>query len=169
MSLKVSRRGAVPPFIAMEVLREANERRPRQRMERSDPQLTQRADPGSDFKAPFERKTRATISNLVQSGGGQVQVTSNQSIVFGANGDITSVSINDAGLQSPLDLRVEKTRLWWGNTAGATGYDVVRGSLDQLQGTAGNLPLAAALTVVPMFIMGIYLWFAKRLGAFDAL
>ena len=38
-----------------------------------------------------------------------------------------------------------------------------------LQGTAGNLPLAAALTVVPMVIMGIYLWFAKRLGAFDAL
>ena len=38
-----------------------------------------------------------------------------------------------------------------------------------LQGTSGNLPLAAALTVVPMFIMGIYLWFAKRLGAFDAL
>jgi putative spermidine/putrescine transport system permease protein len=38
-----------------------------------------------------------------------------------------------------------------------------------LQGTAGNLPLAAALTVVPMLIMGIYLWFAKRLGAFDAL
>jgi len=38
-----------------------------------------------------------------------------------------------------------------------------------LQGTAGNLPLAAALTVVPMFIMGLYLWFAKRLGAFDAL
>jgi len=38
-----------------------------------------------------------------------------------------------------------------------------------LQGTAGNLPLAAALTVVPMLIMGVYLWFAKRLGAFDAL
>jgi putative spermidine/putrescine transport system permease protein len=38
-----------------------------------------------------------------------------------------------------------------------------------LQGTSGNLPLAAALTVVPMLIMGIYLWFAKRLGAFDAL
>jgi putative spermidine/putrescine transport system permease protein len=38
-----------------------------------------------------------------------------------------------------------------------------------LQGTAGNLPLAAALTVVPMLIMGMYLWFAKRLGAFDAL
>jgi hypothetical protein len=29
------------------------------------------------------------------------------------NGDITSVSIVDAGLQSALDLRVEKTSLWW--------------------------------------------------------
>ncbi len=38
-----------------------------------------------------------------------------------------------------------------------------------LQGTSGNLPLAAALTVVPMIIMGVYLMAAKRLGAFDAL
>jgi putative spermidine/putrescine transport system permease protein len=37
------------------------------------------------------------------------------------------------------------------------------------QGTAGNIPLAAAFTVVPIVIMGIYLWVAKRLGAFDAL
>jgi putative spermidine/putrescine transport system permease protein len=37
------------------------------------------------------------------------------------------------------------------------------------QGTAGNIPLAAAFTVVPIIIMGIYLWLAKRLGAFDAL
>lgn len=37
------------------------------------------------------------------------------------------------------------------------------------QGTAGNIPLAAAFSVVPVIIMGIYLWFAKRLGAFDAL
>jgi putative spermidine/putrescine transport system permease protein len=37
------------------------------------------------------------------------------------------------------------------------------------QGTAGNIPLAAAFTVVPIAIMGIYLWVAKRLGAFDAL
>jgi len=37
------------------------------------------------------------------------------------------------------------------------------------QGTAGNLPLAAAFTVVPVVIMGFYLWGAKRLGAFDAL
>ncbi|MDR6294627.1 putative spermidine/putrescine transport system permease protein [Inquilinus ginsengisoli] len=39
----------------------------------------------------------------------------------------------------------------------------------QLQGTAGNVPLAAAFTVVPIVIMGIYLTAAKRLGAFDAL
>jgi putative spermidine/putrescine transport system permease protein len=37
------------------------------------------------------------------------------------------------------------------------------------QGTAGNIPLAAAFTVVPIVIMGVYLWFAKRMGAFDAL
>jgi putative spermidine/putrescine transport system permease protein len=37
------------------------------------------------------------------------------------------------------------------------------------QGTAGNIPLAAAFTVVPIVIMGIYLWIAKRMGAFDAL
>ncbi|MCB2049478.1 MAG: ABC transporter permease [Novosphingobium sp.] len=37
------------------------------------------------------------------------------------------------------------------------------------QGTAGNIPLAAAFTVVPIVIMGFYLWLAKRKGAFDAL
>ncbi len=37
------------------------------------------------------------------------------------------------------------------------------------QGTAGNIPLAAALTVVPIIIMGVYLLIARRLGAFDAL
>lgn len=39
----------------------------------------------------------------------------------------------------------------------------------QYQGTAGNIPLAAAFAVVPIVIMGFYLWFAKRKGAFDAL
>jgi putative spermidine/putrescine transport system permease protein len=37
------------------------------------------------------------------------------------------------------------------------------------QGTAGNIPLAAAFTVVPIVIMGIYLLIARRLGAFEAL
>ncbi|MDH6268723.1 putative spermidine/putrescine transport system permease protein [Rhizobium sp. SG_E_25_P2] len=37
------------------------------------------------------------------------------------------------------------------------------------QGTAGNIPLAAAFSVVPIVIMGIYLWVAKKKGAFDAL
>ena len=39
----------------------------------------------------------------------------------------------------------------------------------QQQGTAGNLPLAAAFSVVPIVIMLIYLALAKRVGAFDAL
>ena len=38
-----------------------------------------------------------------------------------------------------------------------------------LQGTAGNIPLAAAFTVVPIVIMAVYLSIAKRMGAFDAL
>jgi putative spermidine/putrescine transport system permease protein len=37
------------------------------------------------------------------------------------------------------------------------------------QGTAGNIPLAAAFTVVPAFIMIAYLMFARRTGAFEAL
>jgi putative spermidine/putrescine transport system permease protein len=39
----------------------------------------------------------------------------------------------------------------------------------QHQGTAGNIPLAAAFAVVPIVVMGLYLWMAKRKGAFDAL
>jgi len=39
----------------------------------------------------------------------------------------------------------------------------------KLQGTAGNIPLAAAFSVVPIAIMLIYLTLAKRAGAFDAL
>jgi len=38
-----------------------------------------------------------------------------------------------------------------------------------LQGTAGNIPLAAAFAVVPIAIMLVYLTVARRMGAFDAL
>ena len=37
------------------------------------------------------------------------------------------------------------------------------------QGTSGNIPLAAALTVFPMVVMIIYLAIARKLGAFEAL
>ena len=37
------------------------------------------------------------------------------------------------------------------------------------QGTAGNIPLAAAFCVVPIVVMSIYLAGARRAGAFDAL
>lgn len=39
----------------------------------------------------------------------------------------------------------------------------------QYQGTAGNLPLAAAFTLVPITIMIVYLLLARRAGAFEAL
>jgi putative spermidine/putrescine transport system permease protein len=38
-----------------------------------------------------------------------------------------------------------------------------------MQGSVGNMPLAAAFTVVPIVIIFIYLAFAKRAGAFSAL
>jgi len=37
------------------------------------------------------------------------------------------------------------------------------------QGTAGNIPLAAAFAMVPIIIMGALLTLARRIGAFDAL
>ena len=37
------------------------------------------------------------------------------------------------------------------------------------QGVAGNLPFAAAFSLVPIVVIGVYLWLAKRKGAFDAL
>jgi putative spermidine/putrescine transport system permease protein len=37
------------------------------------------------------------------------------------------------------------------------------------QGTSGNIPLAAAFTMIPITIMLIYLMVARRLGAFEAL
>ncbi len=37
------------------------------------------------------------------------------------------------------------------------------------QGTAGNVPLAAAMTMGPVVIMIVYLLIARKLGAFDAL
>ncbi len=37
------------------------------------------------------------------------------------------------------------------------------------QGTSGNIPLAAAFTLVPILIMALYLTLARKAGAFDAL
>ncbi len=38
-----------------------------------------------------------------------------------------------------------------------------------MQGSIGNVPMAAAFTVVPIVIIAVYLTVARRLGAFDAL
>jgi putative spermidine/putrescine transport system permease protein len=39
----------------------------------------------------------------------------------------------------------------------------------QFQGTAGDIPMAAAFAMAPIVIMAVYLSLAKRFGAFDAL
>ncbi len=36
------------------------------------------------------------------------------------------------------------------------------------QGVAGNVPFAAAFSLVPIVVIGAWLWLARRLGAFDA-
>ena len=51
---------------------------------------------------------------------------------------------------------------------GAPGYFIGMMVYEQ-QGTAGNIPLAAAFSVVPILLIAIYLTLARRFGAFDAL
>jgi putative spermidine/putrescine transport system permease protein len=54
------------------------------------------------------------------------------------------------------------------SVVGAPGYFIGM-MVYQQQGTAGNMPLAAAFSVVPIVLIGVYLALARRLGAFDAL
>jgi putative spermidine/putrescine transport system permease protein len=54
------------------------------------------------------------------------------------------------------------------SVVGAPGYFIGM-MVYQQQGLAGNLPLAAAFSVVPIILIMIYLSLAKRAGAFDAL
>jgi putative spermidine/putrescine transport system permease protein len=51
---------------------------------------------------------------------------------------------------------------------GAPGYFIGQ-MVYQSQGVAGNIPLAAAFSVVPIVLIAIYLTVARRMGAFDAL
>jgi putative spermidine/putrescine transport system permease protein len=51
---------------------------------------------------------------------------------------------------------------------GAPGYFIGM-MVYQQQGTAGNIPLAAAFSIVPIILIAIYLAIVRRFGAFDAL
>lgn len=51
---------------------------------------------------------------------------------------------------------------------GNSSYFIGQAVLSQ-QGTSGNIPLAAAFTMIPILIMVLYLLGAKQLGAFDAI
>ena len=54
------------------------------------------------------------------------------------------------------------------SVVGAPGYFIGM-MVYQQQGTAGNMPLAAAFSIVPIVLIAIYLALARRMGAFDAL
>jgi spore coat protein A len=60
------------------------------------------------------------------------------------NGNIANVSNTDAGLALLLDLTVQPTRLWWGTVGGASGYDIVRGSVNELRASGGDFSNALA-------------------------
>ena len=54
------------------------------------------------------------------------------------------------------------------SVVGAPGYFIGM-MVYQQQGTAGNMPLAAAFSIVPILLIAIYLALARKMGAFDAL
>jgi putative spermidine/putrescine transport system permease protein len=54
------------------------------------------------------------------------------------------------------------------SVVGAPGYFIGM-MVYQSQGVAGNIPLAAAFSVVPIVLIAVYLMLARKLGAFDAL
>ncbi len=52
---------------------------------------------------------------------------------------------------------------------GGAGSDFIGNVVYRSVGIANNVPFAAAYATVPLVVMGAYLWFAKRMGAFEAL
>ena len=52
---------------------------------------------------------------------------------------------------------------------GGAGSDFIGNVVYRNVGVASNVPFAAAFAVVPVIVMGIYLFVARRLGAFEAL
>jgi putative spermidine/putrescine transport system permease protein len=47
--------------------------------------------------------------------------------------------------------------------------DFIGTAVYKYQGAIGNIPLAAAITLVPIAVVAAWLWLARRLGAFDAI
>jgi putative spermidine/putrescine transport system permease protein len=52
---------------------------------------------------------------------------------------------------------------------GGAGSDFIGNVVYRNVGVASNVPFAAAFAVVPVIVMGVYLFIARRLGAFEAL
>jgi putative spermidine/putrescine transport system permease protein len=52
---------------------------------------------------------------------------------------------------------------------GTSKFFIGQAVYTHFQGTAGNIPLAAAFSLVPIAVMTVYIYVAKKLGAFNAL
>jgi spore coat protein A len=92
--------------------------------------------PGQSAAQVAQALANAINANAVLQAAGVSAAAAGKRVVIA--GDITALAIADTGLQSVLDLRVARTRLWWATVAGATGYDLVRGSLGTLIASAGD-------------------------------
>ena len=75
-----------------------------------------------------------------------------------------------AGRRRGLDLHVlaDARRLHHARRSCRTASSSATSIYDN-QGVAGNVPFAAAYAIVPVMIMAVYLFIARRLGAFEAL
>ena len=71
-------------------------------------------------------------------------------------------------LQSPSRPGLGKVPGFFWQLVGPPGYFIGNMVYSQ-QGAIGNMPMAAAFTLVPIVLIALYLAFVKRLGAFDAL
>jgi putative spermidine/putrescine transport system permease protein len=52
---------------------------------------------------------------------------------------------------------------------GGAGSDFIGNVVYRSVGISSNVPFAAAYATIPLLVMGLYLLFARRLGAFEAL
>jgi hypothetical protein len=98
--------------------------------------VTVTTSPGQTAAEVAAALAAAINSNAALQAAGVTATSVGSRVV--TNGDVTNVTILDAGLDDVLDLRVERTRLWWGTVGGATAYDVVRGRLDLLRASGGD-------------------------------
>ncbi|MEN1205488.1 hypothetical protein AAIG93_33715, partial [Pseudomonas aeruginosa] len=87
---------------------------------------------------------------------------------LGANTSLLGRSYSGGGAGSIFTFSLTLGDFIVPQLVGPPGYFIGNMVYSQ-QGAIGNMPMAAAFTLVPIVLIALYLAFVKRLGAFDAL